>query len=173
MSGDKLLRHRMSDVTRWPRVRDLLERAMDLPSEERERFLERECGDAELRIEVEELLAQDARTSGLEPPPSSSEGRRIGAFVLRREIGTGGMGKVYLAERVDGAFRQRVAIKVIKRGMDTDEILRRFKIERQVLADLEHPDHARPYDRRATDDRLPYLSLEVVDGVVIDPCCAH
>ena len=120
---------------------------MELAVEERVRFLETACtGDSALRTEVEALLAQDALTGGLEPSPSLSEpqGRRIGAFALVREIGSGGMGKVYLAEREDGDFRQRVAIKVIKRGMDTEDILRRFKLERQLLAGLEHPNIARP-----------------------------
>jgi non-specific serine/threonine protein kinase/serine/threonine-protein kinase len=136
---------------------------MDLRPDERRRFLDDTCGDdPDLLAEIEGLLAHDA---------SAVEGRRIGAFVLGREIGAGGMGKVYLAERADGQFRQRVAIKVIKRGMDTDEILRRFRNERQVLAELEHPNIARLYDGGATDDGLPYLALEFVDGVPIDRWC--
>jgi len=136
---------------------------MDLRPAERRTFLDDACGDdPDLLAEIEGLLAHDA---------SAVEGRRIGAFVLGREIGAGGMGKVYLAERADGQFRQRVAIKVIKRGMDTDEILRRFRNERQVLAELEHPNIARLYDGGATDDGLPYLALEFVDGVPIDRWC--
>ncbi len=168
-----------TDTTRWRRVRGLIETAMDLAGDERVRFLDTACaGDPALRTEAEALLAQDARTGGLEPSPSlptpepsAAPGRRIGAFALVREIGSGGMGKVYLAEREDGGFRQRVAIKVIKRGMDTDDILRRFKLERQLLAGLEHPNIARLYDGGATDDGLPYLALEFVDGIAIDRWC--
>src|SRR5260221_4521878 len=168
-----------TDTTRWRRVRGLIETAMDLAGDERVRFLDTACaGDPALRTEAEALHAQDARTGGLEPSPSlptpepsAAPGPGIGAFALVREIGSGGMGKVCLAEREDGGFRQRVAIKVIKRGMDTDDILRRFKLERQLLAGLEHPNIARLYDGGATDDGLPYLALEFVDGIAIDRWC--
>jgi serine/threonine protein kinase len=180
-----------TDTARWRKIREILETAIELPASERERFLEQACaGDATLRDEVESLLCHDARTGRVEPvaqhwmrelaraidvvapePESTESGRRIGAYVLVREIGSGGMGKVYLAERDDRHFQKRVAIKLIKRGMDTDDILRRFKQERQVLANLEHANIARLLDGGATGDGLPYLVLEHVDGVPIDRWC--
>jgi formylglycine-generating enzyme required for sulfatase activity/serine/threonine protein kinase len=163
-----------TDTTRWRRIRGLIESALDVADEERARFLDVACGgDVTLRTEVEALLAQDAGDGGLESLScaEASPERRIGAFLLVREIGSGGMGKVYLAEREDGAFHRRVAIKVLKRGMDTEDVLRRFNLERQVLAGLEHPNIARLYDGGATEDGLPYLALEFVDGVPIDRWC--
>jgi serine/threonine protein kinase/formylglycine-generating enzyme required for sulfatase activity len=163
-----------TDTTRWRRIRGLVESAMELAEKERAGYLDGVCaGDLALRREVESLLAQDAPTGGPVPSSGRSElaSRRIGPFALVREIGSGGMGKVYLAEREEGGFRQRVAIKVLKRGMDTDDILRRFKLERQLLAGLEHPNIARLYDGGATEDGLPYLALELVEGVAIDRWC--
>src|SRR5690606_2456991 len=92
-------------------------------------------------------------------------------YRIVREIGRGGMGAVYLAERADGEFDQRVAVKLVKRGMDTDEILARFRHERRILASLEHPSIARLYDGGATDDGLPYLVMELVDGETITSYC--
>jgi serine/threonine protein kinase len=97
-------------------------------------------------------------------------GRRIGPFRLVRLLGTGGMGDVYLAERQDG-FEQQVAVKLVKRGLDTDEILARFRAERQILARLEHPSIARLVDGGVGDDGLPYFAMEYVDGVPIDEYC--
>ena len=79
-------------------------------------------------------------------------GDRIGAYAVVSELGRGGMGAVYLAERADGQFEKRVAIKVLKRGTDTDEVLRRFRIERQILANLEHPNITRLLDAGTTTD---------------------
>ncbi len=91
-------------------------------------------------------------------------GRRVGAYELKREIGRGGMGAVYLAERVDGEFRQTVAVKLIKRGMDTDLILKRFRRERQIIAALEHPNIAHFLAGGSTDEGLPYFVMEYIDG---------
>src|SRR6202008_667740 len=94
-------------------------------------------------------------------------GSRIGAYRIGREIGRGGMGAVYLAARADGEFEKDVAIKVLKRGTDTDEIVRRFRSERQILARLEHPNIARLIDAGSTEDGLPYFVMELVDGVPV------
>jgi serine/threonine protein kinase/Tfp pilus assembly protein PilF len=91
-------------------------------------------------------------------------GRRVGVYELKREIGRGGMGAVYLAERVDGEFRQTVAIKLIKRGMDTDLILKRFRRERQIIAALDHPNIAYFLAGGSTEDGLPYFVMEYIDG---------
>lgn len=98
-------------------------------------------------------------------------GRRLGAYRLLEEIGRGGSGTVYLAERVDGEFDQRVAIKLLRRGLDTDDLLARFRAERQILASLNHPNIARLLDGGATDDGRPYLVMELVEGTPIDEYC--
>ncbi len=101
-------------------------------------------------------------------------GRRLGAYRIEREIGRGGMGAVYEAVRVDKEFNKRVAIKLVKRGMDTDFILRRFRKERQILAALDHPHIARLLDGGTTDDGLPYFVMEYIEGQPLYHYCdAH
>ncbi len=101
-------------------------------------------------------------------------GQRVGPYRLDRLLGSGGMGSVYEASRVEGDFDQRVAVKLIKRGMDTDEILARFQTERQILARLAHPDITRLLDGGVTADGLPWFSMEYVDGMdIISYCDAH
>ena len=90
---------------------------------------------------------------------------RIGPYRLVRELGQGGMGTVYLAVRDDDVFSKRVALKILKRGMDTDAIVRRFRTERQILAGLDHPNIARLLDGGATGDGLPYLVMEFIEGM--------
>lgn len=98
-------------------------------------------------------------------------GQTIGAYRLTRELGRGGMGVVYLGERAGDDFRQRVAVKIVKRGMDTDFVLSRFRQERQVLASLDHPNIARLLDGGATGDGRPFLVMEFVEGLPIDRFC--
>src|SRR5204862_555765 len=88
-------------------------------------------------------------------------------YVIVKELGRGGMGAVYLAERADGQFQKLVAIKILKRGTDTDEVLRRFRIERQILANLEHPNITRLLDAGTTTDGLPYFAMEFIAGTPI------
>src|SRR5580700_1316526 len=97
-------------------------------------------------------------------------GRRIGHYRLTQRIGEGGMGEVYLAERED-EFRQRVAIKLIRQGVSNPEVIRRFLIERQTLAALNHPHIVRLIDGGATANGVPYLVVEYVEGVHIDVYC--
>ena len=97
-------------------------------------------------------------------PDRAADGTRIGAYRLVRELGQGGMGTVFLAVRDDDVFHKRVALKILKRGMDTDSIVRRFRTERQILAGLDHPNIARLLDGGTTADGLPYLVMEFVDG---------
>ena len=106
--------------------------------------------------------------------PSSSQkdaknliGKKIGNYEIVEQIGAGGMGAVYLAERSDGTFKQKSALKLIKRGMDSDEVLRRFVNERQILASLKHPNIAHLIDGGTTDDGLPFFVLEYVEGATI------
>ena len=171
----------MSDA-RWQRLQELFHQALPLQPDQRAPLLDRECaGDPELRDQVERLLSASDRAGGFIHEPAiaspgfalpddeqSRIGRRVGAYRLVRALGRGGMGAVYLAEREDGAFEQRVAIKLIKRGMDTDQVLARFRAERQILASLDHPNIARLLDGGTTDDGLPYFAMEYIEGRPID-----
>jgi RNA polymerase sigma factor (TIGR02999 family) len=172
----------------WQRVKNILQDAVERDPGTRAGFLEEACsGDAEVRREVESLLAYDERmgafmaepvheisAEALSDSPDPVAGRRIGHYQLVSEIGHGGMGSVYLAERADGAYRGRVAIKLIQPGLGAPNLVRRFRNETQVLAALEHPNIARLFDAGATDDGLPYLVMEFVDGVPVDEWCeAH
>ncbi|MBA2339616.1 MAG: serine/threonine protein kinase, partial [Pyrinomonadaceae bacterium] len=101
-------------------------------------------------------------------------GERVGTYEIVREIGQGGMGAVYLGERADHLFDKQVAIKIVKRGMDTDFVLRRFARERQVLAALDHPNIAKLLDGGVTEVGLPYFVMEYVEGASINQYCdAH
>src|ERR1044071_9134110 len=158
---------------------------MDLAPERRESYLEEACGgDAELRREVEKLLrSHEEAGSFIEEPAVAGVidgekfeeeeeapfiGRRVGSYRLVREIGRGGMGAVYLAVRADDEFQKRVAVKLVKRGMDTDFILRRFRQERQILASLEHQNIARLLDGGTTDDGLPFFVMDYIDGLPVN-----
>lgn len=172
----------MNDVKtaaqQWRRVKEVLANALERPDEDRTAYLERSCGgDTTLMREVEELLTQPTRSLdqlAVDAPiafarhePMQSPGRRIGAYEIVREIGRGGMGAVYLAKRADGEFEKDVAIKLLKRGTDTDEVLRRFRAERRILARLDHPNIARLVDAGTTEDGLPYFVMEYVVGTSI------
>ncbi len=167
------------NADRWRQVRELFAAALQREVDEREAFLVAVCsGDPELQREVEKLLAADAAAgSFLESPPATpadlvaGEGvddepprERIGPYRVLGELGHGGMGTVYLAEREDGGVRRRVAIKIIRRGLDTEAVRRRFLRERQILAGLEHPAIARLYDDGTTEDGLPYFVIEAIEG---------
>jgi tetratricopeptide (TPR) repeat protein len=170
----------MSDP-RWLRLQELFHQALSLDPDQRASLLDRECADdPELRAQVERLLSANDRAGGFIDTPAvaspgvapddeqSQVGRHIGAYRLGRALGRGGMGAVYLAERIDGAFEQRVAIKLIKRGMDTDQVLARFRAERQILAALDHPNIARLLDGGTTNDGLPFFAMEYIEGRPID-----
>jgi serine/threonine-protein kinase len=171
---------------RWKKVNAIFEKAVARAPSEWDTFLSNACGsDMALREEVRSLLTVDRNAGGfLRNPTAESRvrlgavdaepaetGRRVGAYRLTRQIGAGGMGSVWLAERDDQQFRQQVAVKLIKRGMDTDQVLGRFRAERQVLARLQHPNIARLYDGGATDDGLPFLVMEHIQGTPIDRYC--
>ncbi|WP_415907364.1 protein kinase domain-containing protein [Oleiharenicola sp. Vm1] len=154
--------------------------ALELPQPERAAFLDRACaGDAAQRARVEALLAsaEAATRDFLEVPPvtrpespEEKVGDRIGAYLLRRRIGEGGCGVVYLAEQTE-PIRRQVALKVIKLGMDTREVIARFEAERQTLALMDHPCIARVYDAGATDTGRPFFVMEFVDGLPITRFC--
>jgi len=162
------------------KIKELFHEALDIPLSEREEFLSANCQDEAVRREVENLLrfhdeagdfivAPAMIESGAVEPLIDEEtenriGEKIGHYEIVREIGRGGMGAVYLAIRADDEFRQEVALKIVKRGMDTDFILKRFRNERQILAGLNHPNIARLLEGGTTDDGLPYFVMEFVDG---------
>jgi len=175
----------MSDTRdRWERVRDLFDRAAELPPGERRGFIEELAGgDGDLVREVLELLeAMDQEESPMEgfspfkefpSPEADPTGVRLGAYRILREVGSGGMGSVYEAARDDEQFDKRVAVKVIRRGMASEGIVRRFRRERQILAGLDHPNIARLLDGGTTADGRPYLVMEYVAGEPITVHCRN
>jgi tetratricopeptide (TPR) repeat protein/predicted Ser/Thr protein kinase len=167
---------------RWELVEQLFEQATDLPPGTRERFLDERCaGDAKLRDEVLSLLQYDTGVEttfgdALQAAAASivtddAPGRRVGPYRIESEIGRGGMSVVYLGVRADGEFEKRVAIKLIKRGMDTDSVMGRLRQERRILAGLEHPSIARLLDGGTTADGRPWLAMEYVEGLPIHTFC--
>lgn len=161
------------DRERWQQVKHILEDAIEVPTEDRSEFVANACGDdPELRTEVNSLLSESIAAEALEsnalehlePTEDKLINTQIGKYRLIELIGTGGMGRVYLAERADGAFEQKVALKLIRRGLDSKEIQRRFVTERQILASLEHPNIAHLIDGGTTNDGLPFLVMEYVEG---------
>lgn len=164
----------------WRRVGQLFHEALDVPVDARDGWAEVACaGDIEVRRELLSLLENDrAAASGLveghvkkalldmfDDPPAGR--RRVGLYRLLRELGRGGMGTVYLAERDDAPDASKVAIKLVRPGMDTGIVLHRFRRERRILAQLQHPHIARLIDGGNTADELPYIVMEYIDGVTI------
>ncbi len=178
---------------RYKRAKELFLEVCDLDEKRRKAILDRECGgDTALRDEVESLLRHHGEppTTAVAAPPGAGAGgpdepadrepeghepephpRNIGPYRIIREIGRGGMGVVYLGVREGDRFKRRAAIKVLKRGLDTEEILRRFEQERQVMAALNHPGIARLHDAGRTTEGLPYFAMEYVEGQRIDEYC--
>jgi non-specific serine/threonine protein kinase/serine/threonine-protein kinase len=158
---------------RWREAQRLFHEARERPAAERAAFLAGAAGgDSELESEVASLLAADADSEEfLEAPAPGALRTRVGPWQILGEIAHGGMGTVYLGERADGPFRKRVAVKVVRRGMDTEAVLKRFRQERQILAGLEHPNIARLLDGGNTDDGLPYLVMEYVEGEPLTAWC--
>ena len=163
----------------WSRAAPLVDELLDLEAAPRaERLASLAASDRELyacveaclaAADTEELLPRSAGElvallGAREPGVSTRIGERLGPFRVLEEIGRGGMGAVYAAERVEGGFEQQVAIKTLKRGLDTDEVLSRFVAERRILARLEHPNIARLIDGGLTGDGLPWFAMERVDG---------
>jgi serine/threonine protein kinase/Tfp pilus assembly protein PilF len=167
---------------KWEKLQVIFETALGKLPEERDTFLKEACGtDVELYRELISLLAEDSNTHELLKGPVPDllnltesilqEDRQVGRYRIIRRLGTGGMGAVFLAERADGQFDQKVALKIIKPGMDSQEILKRFRHERQILAHLKHPSIAGLLDGGVTDRDLPYFTLEYVEGKPIDQYC--
>jgi tetratricopeptide (TPR) repeat protein len=164
--------------SRLQELQALFEAALALPAAEREAFLNSAEPDSGIRAEVHRLLRADAdaemRLARAIEAAGDADGHattrmpsRLGAYRLLREIGAGGMGTVFEAERIDSEFRRRVAIKLI-RGFPTEEAMQRLRRERQILADLEHPDIARLFDGGSTAEGQPYLVMEYIAGEPLD-----
>ena len=179
------------NAERWRRISSVFDQLCEIPAAERTALLEQCCGnDVELRRDVISLLEADAAGSALdehvpklriavaadwardsEAPPA---GANIGCWQVQRELGRGGMGVVMLAERIDGQFEQLVALKLIKRGMDSEAVLVRFLRERQILARLSHPNIARLLDGGLSADGRPYFVMEYVEGApLVEYCTAN
>jgi serine/threonine protein kinase len=167
---------------KWDQVKELFTLALERDPEERNSFLRQACaGDESLRGEVESLLSSfDGASTFLEDCPAADllsaqsramQGRRIGAYRIVREIGQGGMAVVYLGERDDQNYRKQVAIKMVKTGIDTEQVLQRFRNERQTLATLDHSNIVKLLDGGSSEDGSPYLVMEYVEGLPIDEYC--
>ena len=185
---------------RYARLCELFDQAQARPPDQRAALLDEvSAGDPALRAELDCMLAADQEAQGerllqgpcpvnaralLPPgerptrlaaapvaePGDSLVGRRVGPYLIEQHVGDGGMGSVYQALR-EGAYRQRVAVKVIRPGLASDEALGRFRTERQVLAELAHPHIARLLDGGSTDDGRPYFVMEFIDGQPLDTYC--
>jgi serine/threonine protein kinase/tetratricopeptide (TPR) repeat protein len=170
---------------RWKQIKELFGATLEREPGERRVFLQDACGaDESLRAEVESLLAEEQNvvTGSVkeevyvsppvaEPAEDLMIGRRLGAYEICRKIGYGGMAAVYLAVRADDQYRKRVAIKLVIPGLDNQEILRRFRTERQTLASLDHPNIVKLLDGGTTEEGLPFLVMDYVEGIPIDEYC--
>ena len=164
---------------------DIFARAFELSEAQRESYLKGACGDdAELRLEVQRLLVDAEKADSFfanhagntvhvedfDPAYVEQEGDRVGNYVLRQQIGEGGFGVVWMVEQTE-PIQRMVALKVVKAGMDTKQVLARFEAERQALAMMDHPNIAKVLDAGATDAGRPYFVMELVRGVPITEYC--
>lgn len=164
----------MTEPSRWSRSKSLLEAALDLPKNRRREFLEHACGtDRELLEDILRLLAceEEADRYFGNWHEDLALGTRVGPYRLTAKLGSGGMGAVYRAERNDDTFRRTVAIKILRPGAISDEAVRRFEAERQILASIDHPNIARLFDGGTSEDGRPFLVMELVEGVPLDVFC--
>lgn len=177
------------DADRWRRIGELFDQVVEAPVHEREALLRRLCGDDEVLLrEIRALLAADAAGGALDQrtpqlrdavaidwvrdqESAAPIGNVIGSWRVLRELGRGGMGVVLLVERAVGQFEQRAALKLIKRGMDSEAVLARFLRERQILARLSHPGIARLIDGGLSADHRPYFVMEYVEGMSLLEYC--
>jgi serine/threonine protein kinase len=184
----------------WERAKQLFDAALDLDPTQRMAFLDKNCGDGQLKRQVEELLLNYERagkflddpvinlmdvagrpaqspaddlsaTQTSAEPPDYVTGRQFGAYKLIRRVGQGGMAAVYLAERADQQYRKQVAVKVVQPGVGRANLLERFRNERQTLATLDHPNIVKLLDGGSTPEGLPFLVMDYVDGCPIDEYC--
>lgn len=170
---------------RWKQIEAIFHAAAELPQQERPAFLQRACGnDSELRLEVESLLEQDDGTGTIlrtvisKAADSASQweipdltGKSIGPYLITALIGRGGMAEVYRAVRADDQYKKQVAIKLIRQNFAASFLISRFRYERQILASLEHPCIARFLEGGTTEDGIPYLVMEYIDGEPVTDYC--
>ncbi|MEM7583903.1 MAG: serine/threonine-protein kinase [Acidobacteriota bacterium] len=169
---------------RWRQIQELFHQLLTLPIGERQQALRDACGDdQDLEERVAAMLEADAlaeagdaaermvadAVEALDPAPPKPP--RFGPYRVIRQLGRGGMGTVFLAERDDGQFRQKVAVKLVHAGLEDEMILKRLRQERQILAALEHPHIARLFDGGVTDDGRPYFVMEYIRGEPLDLYC--
>jgi len=170
----------------WQQIKQLFHAALGIDPAHRDQFLAEACaGDEGLMREVQSLLESGEKAAAFIEKPAaallagslaeniaaSSEPVRFGPYQVVGEIGHGGMGAVYRAMRTDGEYRKAVAIKLVRQGVDSDDMRRRFMSERQILANLDHPNIARLLDGGTTEGGLPFIVMEYVDGTPIDAYC--
>lgn len=174
------------EVLRRQRVLALLADALERPPAERQTFVRAACGsDEELRSRLGAMVAAAAVEDSVLDAPlgalmldaleshTSAAGRRLGPYRLLELIGSGGMGQVYLAERADGQFEQRVAVKLMREGVNDAALVARFRAERQIVASLDHPNLAKVLDGGITEDGVLYFVMELVAGEPIDAYCVQ
>jgi len=175
----------MSKSTKWDKIKEIFSEALELEASEKEKYIKRAAGgDTFLLKEVRSLLKAHDEPCMLDHLPgkmrindvcdkdlSEMEGRRIGSYRIIRELGCGGMGIVYLAERADGQFHQRAALKLLSGAFISDYQIHRFLAERQILASLNHDNISRLLDGGVTENGQPYFVMEYVKGVPIDRYC--
>jgi serine/threonine protein kinase len=173
--------------TRWAKISEIIETALEKDETERSAYLTQVCGeDTALRQEIESLLSFEERTDvfennqvnpmflGEEQLNQSFIGKQIGKYKTVKLLGEGGMGAVFLAQRTDGEFEQQVAVKLLKQGFVSKSALNRFISERQILARLHHRFIAQLLDGGTTDEGVPYLVMEYVEGLpLLDYCQQH
>jgi serine/threonine protein kinase len=170
----------------WEKIKELVDSVLNQEPNEREAFLNAANVGDEVRAEVESLIGFDdvsenlLQLSAVEfahdfvDDAEQLSGQTVGAYRIVSELGHGGMGAVYLAERADGKFEQKVALKLLKRELNTNALRRHFEQEREILATLVHPNIARLLDAGTTDDKIPFIAMEYIDGLPIDEYCnAH
>ena len=163
----------------WSKVRECFERALPLSPAAREALLADPALDPAIAAEVRTLLAHEVADEpdgflaqpAAAAPDASRQGQRLGAWLIVERLGVGGMGEVWLAERADGAYNGQAAIKVLRRGMDSSQVLQRFAQEQQALARLQHPHIAQLIDAGRTPDGLPFFVMQQVQGQPIDAAC--
>ena len=177
------------DPDKWRRIKEVFDSAIGLEADVQSEYVAKACqGDDEVLRDVQTLLRhhQEANSRFLnqtplgtgevasvanEPRSSHRVGSRIGVYQIVKEIGRGGMGEVYRAARVDGTYEKEVAIKFVRGGFDTASVVERFRNERQILASLDHSNIAGLLDGGTTDDGVPYLVMELIEGTPIDEYC--
>jgi serine/threonine protein kinase len=168
----------MEEADHWPRIKEIVGAALEKDLSERSAFLDQACSMNEpLRQEIDSLLAAYEKAGGFSggawetiPVERASPSQRIGPYRLIRELGVGGMGQVWLAEQVSPVVRQ-CALKLIRSGLYDDDMARRFQMERQSLALMEHPAVAKVFDAGTTAAGQPYFVMEYVDGLPINVYC--